>query len=43
MNKSNTEEFIRKAKLKHGDRWNYDKVTYEKSNKPVCIICPIHG
>lgn len=43
MRRLTTENFIEKAKLKHGDRWIYTKVIYEKSNKKVCIICPIHG
>ena len=43
MRKLTTEEFIQKAKTKHGDKWIYNKVEYIKSNKPVCIICPIHG
>lgn len=35
--------FIDKAKIKHGDKYDYSKVNYEKSNKKVVIICPIHG
>ena len=38
----NTEEFIQKAKLKHGDRYDYSKVDYIKANKKVIIICKIH-
>lgn len=43
IKKSNTEEFIEKAKQIWGDRYDYSKVVYEKSNKKVCIICPEHG
>lgn len=38
-----TEEFINKARLVHGNRYDYSKVVYESSKKEVCIICPEHG
>jgi hypothetical protein len=41
MNK--TEEFIKKAKLKHGDKYDYSKVEYLTSKTKVIIICKIHG
>ena len=41
--KSNTEEFVRKAMLVHGDKYDYSKVNYRGSNKKVCIICKKHG
>lgn len=37
------EEFIEKAKLVHGDKYNYSKVNYINNNTKVQIICPIHG
>lgn len=40
---STTGEFIEKAKMVHGNNFIYDKVSYEKADKKVCIICPIHG
>jgi hypothetical protein len=40
---SNISTFIEKAKKVHGDKYDYSKVEYERSNKKVCIICPIHG
>lgn len=40
---SNTEEFVEKARKIHGNKYDYSKVEYERSNKKVCIICPIHG
>ena len=43
FNTSTTEEFIKKAKLIHGDRYNYSKVEYKDAHTPVCIICPEHG
>ena len=38
-----TEEFIKKAKGIHGDKYNYTKVNYIDCNTKVCIICPEHG
>lgn len=37
------EIFIEKANVIHGNRYDYSKVEYTKSNEKVCIICPIHG
>lgn len=41
--KSNTQQFINKAKLIHGDKYDYSKVEYVNNNTKVCIICPKHG
>jgi very-short-patch-repair endonuclease len=41
--KSNTEEFIEKARNVHGDTYNYSKVDYKTSIIDIIIICPIHG
>ena len=38
-----TEEFIRRAKEVHGDKYDYSKVEYVNSQTKVCIICPEHG
>lgn len=38
-----TEDFIAKARLYHGDRFDYSKVDYKSSHKKVIITCPIHG
>jgi hypothetical protein len=40
---STTEEFIRKAKLIHGDIYNYSKVVYVNNHTPVIIGCEKHG
>lgn len=37
------EEFISKARVIHGDKYDYSKVEYVDCRTPVCIICPIHG
>jgi hypothetical protein len=38
-----TEEFIQKAKDKHGDYYDYSQVVYVNSHTDVKIICPKHG
>lgn len=41
--KYNKETFIAKARLIHGDKYDYSKVEYVKSIQHVTITCPIHG
>ena len=41
--RSNTEDFIKKAKEIHGDKYDYSKVNYKKAAEKVSIICPRHG
>lgn len=45
MNKNTltTEEWVSKARLVHGNVWNYSKVNYIKSTMKVEIVCPQHG
>ena len=46
MRKKNTfsqEDFIKKARSKHGDKYDYSKVNYVNNATKVCIICPDHG
>lgn len=43
LKRSNTDDFIKKAKMVHGEKYDYSSVVYEKSNKYVTIICPKHG
>jgi hypothetical protein len=38
-----TNEFIRKAKLIHGDKYDYSKTKYINCKEKIIIICPIHG
>lgn len=38
-----TKEFIRRAKIIHGDKYDYSKVNYVDSKTKVCIICSEHG
>lgn len=37
------EEFIRRAKSIHGDKYDYSRVDYKNNQTKVCIICPEHG
>lgn len=41
--RKNTEEFIVKAREKHGMLYDYSKVEYKTAKEKVCIICPQHG
>jgi hypothetical protein len=41
--RSTTEQFIAKAKMIHGDRYNYSHIDYTANYKKVGIICPDHG
>ena len=43
INLLTTEEFIKRAKKVHGDKYDYSKVEYINSRTKVCIICPEHG
>ena len=38
-----TEEFIKRAREVHGDKYDYSKVNYKDNKTKVCIICPEHG
>lgn len=38
-----TEDFVERAKVVHGDKYDYSKVNYQAAKIPVEIGCPIHG
>lgn len=38
-----TEEFVKKAKEIHGDKYDYSKVDYKSTKEKVCIICKEDG
>jgi hypothetical protein len=40
---SNTQEFIKKSIVIHGNKYNYSKVNYTKAWNKVEIICETHG
>lgn len=41
--RSETKEFIEKARQVHGNKYDYSEVEYICANKKVKIICPEHG
>jgi hypothetical protein len=41
--RSNTNDFIKKAREIHGDTYIYDKVEYINCSKKIILICKIHG
>jgi superfamily II DNA or RNA helicase len=41
--KSNTKDFIEKAKNIHGDRYDYSLVNYINTKNKIKIICGVHG
>lgn len=43
MKKLTTDEFIAKAILARGHKYDYSKVTYINAKTPVTVICKIHG
>lgn len=40
---NDTQKFVDKCKVIHNDFYDYSLVNYKSYNKPVDIICPIHG
>ena len=38
-----TEDFIKKAKVKYGNKYNYSKSIYKGCRKNIIITCPEHG
>ena len=43
MKKLTKDEFIRRSKEKHGDKYDYSLVEYTRNSAKVKIICPVHG
>lgn len=42
FHRGNTQDFIFQALLKHGNKYSYNKVEYESSQKKVLITCNFH-
>lgn len=38
-----SEEFVKRAKMVHGNKYDYSKSEYVNSLTKICIICPKHG
>ena len=43
MKKLDTEEFIKRSRGVHGDRYGYTKSVYVDARSPIIVTCPIHG
>ena len=41
--KLTNEDFIKKAKKVHNNKYDYSKIEYKGANENLCIICPKHG
>lgn len=41
--RSTSEDFIKRSKDVHGDKYDYSKVDYKRNSEKVEIVCPIHG
>lgn len=39
----NQEEFLRRSRAVHGDKYDYSQAIFKTCNDPVTIICPEHG
>lgn len=37
------QQFLKRAKDKYGDKYDYSKVIYKRNDIHIIIICPIHG
>ena len=37
------EDFVKRSKIIHNNKYNYSKVEYVNNSTKVCIICPEHG
>ena len=43
MKKLSNDEFIAKARMVHGEKYNYDGIVYLTNRSNVKIHCPSHG
>jgi hypothetical protein len=43
IRRKSSEQFIKEAIEKHGNKYDYSKVDYVNNKTKVCIICPEHG
>ena len=41
--RSSLDEFIKKARKLHGNKYDYSNVNYVNNRTKVCIVCPDHG
>lgn len=38
-----TDQFICRARLKHGMKYDYSKIIYKNNREKIEIVCPVHG
>ena len=38
-----TEQFVKRAKRQHGNKYDYSRVSYKKAKTKVEIVCKKHG
>lgn len=43
VNLKSQDEFLRLAREKHGDKYDYSKTVYRGSKEKITLICPTHG
>ena len=43
LRRSSIDDFVKKSREIHGDKYDYSKVCYKNTNTKVTIICPTHG
>lgn len=43
MARKTTSEFLKQAKLVHGDKWDYSKTDYVTARDKIIVICRLHG
>lgn len=42
-NQKTTETYLQEVRVKHGDRYDYSKVSYKNNTTKIPIICSMHG
>ena len=43
MKRLTNNEFIKRAKEVHGNKYDYSKVKYVNAKTKICIVCKEHG
>jgi len=41
--RSSNSDFVKRAQIVHGNKYNYDKVNYKNNHTNIIISCPLHG
>lgn len=42
-NSNTQDDFLKRSKIVHGDKYDYSNVVYTKADVEVKIVCPVHG